>query len=65
MQLQGIALDDLDQAFFEVGTTSKGKKFHCAHWLGISLKGPKSRGEWSGEVALLKYHIKLRGACNN
>ena len=65
MQLQGIALDDLDQAFFEVGTTSKGKKIHCAHWLGISLKVPKSRGKWSGEVALLKYHIKLRGACNN
>ena len=65
MQLQGIALDDLDQAFFEVGTTSKGKKIHCANWLGISLKVPKSRGKWSGEVALLKYHIKLRGACNN
>ena len=55
----------IDKAFFAVGTTSKGKKFHYAHWLGISLKVPKSRGGWSGEVALLKYHIRLRGACNN
>ena len=55
----------IDQAFFEVGTTSKGKNCHYAHWLGILLKVSKSRGGWSGEVALLKYHIRLRGACNS
>ena len=32
----------LDQEFLQVGITSKGKKFHYAHWLGISLKVPKS-----------------------
>ena len=53
------------QAFFEVGTTSKEEKNHYAYWLGISLKVPKSRGGWFGEVALLKYHIRLRGACIN
>ena len=38
---------------------------HYAHWLGISLKVPKSRGGWSEKVTLAKYHIRLRGACNN
>ena len=41
------------------------EKNHYAHCLGISLKVSKSRGRWSGEVALIKYHIRLRGACNN
>ena len=60
-----LRFGNIGQAFFEVGTTSKGKKFRYANWLGISLKVPKSRGGWSREVALLKYHIRLRGACNN
>ena len=38
---------------------------HYAHWLGISLKVPKSRGGWSEKVTLAKYHIRLRSACNN
>ena len=63
--LSFIARGYMGQAFFEVGTTSKGKKIHYAHWLGISLKVPKSRGWWFREVALLKYHIRLRGACIN
>ena len=53
----------LGQVFFEVAT--KTEKNHYAHWLGISLKVPKSTGGWSGVVALLKYYIRLRGACNN
>ena len=38
---------------------------HYAHWLGISLKVPNSRGGWSEKVTLAKYHIRLRSACNN
>ena len=42
----------LDQVKNELGTTLKGKIFHCAQVKGISLEIAKNRGGCSGKVAL-------------